>query len=83
MAEASAAVAERLGYTLRVAASGIAHGEAGEGLYVVGVAPPGSIVALYPGVAYPKDQHRLNNHVCVLLLANFPPADLRVSHFFS
>ena len=58
MSELAAAVEKELGYSLRVAPSGIDHEEAGSGLWLDGKAAPGSVVAFYPGVTYNKDQYR-------------------------
>ena len=58
MPELAAAVHKELGYSLRVAPSGIKHEEAGSGLWLDGKVSPGAAVAFYPGVTYNKDQYR-------------------------
>ncbi|GAQ82593.1 hypothetical protein KFL_001160270 [Klebsormidium nitens] len=47
-----------LGYTLRLAPSKVKHADAGTGLFLSGVATPGSVVGLYPGVIYDPSQYR-------------------------
>ena len=51
-------VQERLGYSLDVKASAIGHREAGDGLWLRGQASLGSLVALYPGIAYSSSNYR-------------------------
>jgi hypothetical protein len=59
--EAACTAAQRraFGFSLRCAPSEAGRG-AGDGVHMVGAAPPGSVVALYPGVVLlPSDIHRL------------------------
>uniref|UniRef100_A0A061RI89 SET domain-containing protein n=2 Tax=Tetraselmis sp. GSL018 TaxID=582737 RepID=A0A061RI89_9CHLO len=58
MADLAVALRERLGFCLRVARSSVPHREAGNGLWLEGRAPLGSVVALYPGVVYSSEQYR-------------------------
>eukprot|EP00193_Tetraselmis_chui_P001286 CAMPEP_0177756110 /NCGR_PEP_ID=MMETSP0491_2-20121128/2933_1 /TAXON_ID=63592 /ORGANISM="Tetraselmis chuii, Strain PLY429" /LENGTH=231 /DNA_ID=CAMNT_0019271669 /DNA_START=147 /DNA_END=842 /DNA_ORIENTATION=+ len=58
MAAFSAALQSDLGYSLRVAPSGVPHREAGMGVWLRGAAPPGAVVAFYPGVIYNDQQYK-------------------------
>jgi hypothetical protein len=56
--EVAAAFGVRMGFTLHLQRSGIAHEEAGTGLFVKGKAEPGTVVSMYPGVIYSPSQYR-------------------------
>lgn len=58
LASVSEALKQKLGYTLHVRPSGIAHAEAGQGLWLEGRAPVGAVVALYPGLVYSPIHYR-------------------------
>lgn len=58
LATVSEALKKKLGYTLHVAPSGIAHADAGQGLWLEGRAPVGAVVALYPGLVYSPMHYR-------------------------
>ncbi|WIA16650.1 hypothetical protein OEZ85_013313 [Tetradesmus obliquus] len=51
-------VQQRLGYSLSVQPSKVAHQEAGMGLFLQGAALPGSLLALFPGLVYHKPVYR-------------------------
>eukprot|EP00884_Botryococcus_braunii_P005433 jgi/Botrbrau1/14891/Bobra.0248s0010.2 len=51
-------VKDRLGFTLAVAPSGVGHPDAGDGVWLSGVAKTGAVAALYPGILYPPLFHR-------------------------
>ncbi|KAG0588957.1 hypothetical protein M758_2G234900 [Ceratodon purpureus] len=56
--QVAAAFRERMGFTLHLKRSGIAHEEAGTGLFISGRAEPGTVVSMYPGVIYSPSQYR-------------------------
>ena len=56
--QVAAAFRERTGFTLHLQQSGIAHEEAGTGLYIKGRAEPGTVVSMYPGVIYSPSQYK-------------------------
>ncbi|KAK9821861.1 hypothetical protein WJX74_006373 [Apatococcus lobatus] len=58
MKAVSELVQERLGYSLDVKASAIGHRQAGDGLWLCGRAPVGSLIALYPGIVYSPAHYR-------------------------
>ena len=51
-------VQEKHGYSLTLAPSAIKHPRAGIGVWLQGHAPPGAVVAFYPGIAYTKPNYR-------------------------
>ncbi|XP_061362691.1 uncharacterized protein LOC133306392 isoform X3 [Gastrolobium bilobum] len=50
--EVSQKLKDQLGYTLNVKPSQISHKDAGQGLFLDGVADVGAVLAFYPGVVY-------------------------------
>ena len=58
LATLSQALKAKLGYSLHVGPSGIAHADAGQGLWLDGRAPVGAVVALYPGLVYTPMHYR-------------------------
>lgn len=56
--EVSAAVQERLGFTLYLAPSSVPHESAGEGVWLRGKAQAGAVVGLYPGITYTRGHYR-------------------------
>jgi len=64
----SSLLQKSLGFSLRLGPSSIPHPEAGLGVFLQGQAPPGSIVAIVPGLAYARTQY---TH-----MPNYPRIDL-------
>lgn len=58
MAQLGAVMLDQLGYSLEVRTSGIAHPDAGDGLWLRGAAPVGAVVGLYPGLVYEPMHYR-------------------------
>lgn len=56
--QVATAFGECMGFTLHLKPSGIAHEEAGTGLFIKGRAGPGTVVSMYPGVIYSPSQYR-------------------------
>ncbi|KAK1272986.1 hypothetical protein QJS04_geneDACA019181 [Acorus gramineus] len=50
--ELSQSLKDKIGYTLALRPSEIPHKEAGQGLFLVGEAQVGSVIAFYPGIIY-------------------------------
>ncbi|PNH01030.1 hypothetical protein TSOC_013105, partial [Tetrabaena socialis] len=65
--ELAAALRQRLGFSLTLRPSSVAHPEAGVGLFVEGEVRPGTLVALFPGVLYGRTQ--------LAHMPNFPRVD--------
>lgn len=57
-AQVATAFGDLTGFTLHLKPSGIAHEEAGTGLFIKGKAGPGTVVSMYPGVIYSPSQYR-------------------------
>ncbi len=57
----SRAFHEASAFSLDVSPSAVDHPDAGMGVWLRGMAMPGQVVALYPGLVYPQDMHK-----CVL-----------------
>ncbi|KAL3140809.1 hypothetical protein ABBQ32_005352 [Trebouxia sp. C0010 RCD-2024] len=75
MADLAAALHQRLGYSLTVQPSGIAHPAAGDGLFLQGATPVGAVVALYPGLVYEPMHYRQ--------IAGFPKIDANNDYFLA
>ncbi|KAL3148070.1 hypothetical protein ABBQ38_014355 [Trebouxia sp. C0009 RCD-2024] len=75
MADLAAALHQRLGYSLTVQPSGIAHPDAGDGLFLQGGAPVGAVVALYPGLVYEPMHYRQ--------IPGFPKIDANNDYFLA
>ncbi|KAL0052035.1 hypothetical protein WJX82_006842 [Trebouxia sp. C0006] len=64
-----------LGYSLEVRTSGIAHQDAGDGLWLRGTAPVGAVVGLYPGLVYEPMHYRK--------LPGYPKIDTHNDYFLA
>ncbi|KAK9663826.1 hypothetical protein RND81_14G001100 [Saponaria officinalis] len=58
LADVSQALKDHLGYSLSVRPSEVPHKDAGQGLFLEGVADVGSVIAIYPGVTYSPAYYR-------------------------
>ncbi len=57
-----------LGFSLRLAPSSVQHPEAGRGVFLEGEAPPGTLVAVVPGLTFSRTQYNR--------MPNFPRIDV-------
>ncbi|DBB18053.1 TPA: hypothetical protein ACH3X3_003044 [Trebouxia sp. C0006] len=75
MAQLGAVMLDQLGYSLEVRTSGIAHQDAGDGLWLRGTAPVGAVVGLYPGLVYEPMHYRK--------LPGYPKIDTHNDYFLA
>eukprot|EP00899_Mesostigma_viride_P026894 jgi/Mesvir1/738/Mv17342-RA.1 len=74
-AELGRCVRSVLGFSLSVGPSRVEHPEAGQGLFLEGRVPQGTLVALYPGVVYSRHEHKR--------MKDYPKVDRHNDYLFS